>query len=121
MEEHLKLPWLSKWWLQVIDTAEKYGSSAATVIDQVQRQHAFGLEVNPDGHIVAAFAVDGAIVVWIAVGKNARSWIGPAEQELIRIGRRLGMSKLRIEEGRKGWARLLPHWTPVGDDLELEF
>lgn len=112
------LPWLSRWWPEIVTLAEKGGSSAAEVIDKVTRQHAFGLEVHPDSHLVVACAEDGALVVWLGVGRNARSWIGEAEAELRRQAARLDMTSLRIE-GRKGWRRLLPHWEPVGEDLTL--
>lgn len=112
-------PWRSPWWDAIVKCAEKNGSSASEIIDLVSRQHAAGMPVGPDGFFVLAFTEDNALLAWIAVGRNARAWVGQAETQATAIARALGMTKLRIEDGRRGWERLLPHWTRVGDDLEL--
>jgi hypothetical protein len=52
--------------------------------------------------------------------RNAREWVGQAEFQARAIAKALGMTKMRIEDSRRGWERLLPHWTRVGDDLEIK-
>lgn len=112
-------PWHSPWWAEICRCAEKNGSSAAEIIDLVSRQHAMGMPVGEDGYFVLAFTEDNALLAWIAVGRNAREWVGQAELQARAIAKALGMTKMRIEDSRRGWERLLPHWTRVGDDLEL--
>lgn len=79
-----------------------------------------GMPVGEDGFFVLAFTTDNALLAWIAVGRDAREWVGQAEAQAKVIARTLGMTKLRIEDSRRGWERLLPHWKRVGDDLELD-
>ena len=114
------LPWQSVWWPEIVKTAEKNGSSAAEIVDLVSRQHAMGMPVGEDGYFVLAFTEDNALLAWIAVGRNAREWVERAETQAMAIAKALGMTKMRIEDSRRGWERLLPHWTRVGDDLELD-
>lgn len=113
-------PWSSIWWPEIVKCAEKNGSSAAEIIELVGKQHAMGMAVGRDGYFVLAFTEDNALLAWIAVGRNAREWVGQAETQARAIARAFGLTKLRIEDGRRGWERLLPHWTRVGDDLEVE-
>lgn len=79
-----------------------------------------GMPVGVDGYFVLAFTEDNALLAWIAVGRNARTWVKQAESQAKAIAKALGIKKLRIEDGRRGWERLLPHWTRVGDDLESD-
>ena len=64
------------------------------------------------GCFVLDCATDDALVVWLAIGKGALKALMEAEQEIAAFARRNGCTRLRIE-GRKGWKRLLPHWTCV--------
>lgn len=71
-----------------------------------------------NGFLVLERTEDDSIRIWIGVGLNARQWCGTAEREISAFAREIGCNRLLIE-GRKGWRRILPHWTQIGDDLEL--
>lgn len=110
-------PWLSPWWPEIIKCAERGGHSGQEVIVKVLAGHAVGWPVN-GGYLVLCRAENDALVVWIGVGKDVRKWFADAEREVGEFARQIGCNRLRIE-GRKGWQRVLPHWTRVGEDLEL--
>jgi len=79
--------------------------------------HAMGWPVD-GGFLVLERTVDDAIRIWIGVGIGVRQWCRTAEREVSAFAREIGCNRLIIE-GRKGWRRILPHWTQVGEDLEL--
>ena len=110
-------PWSSEWWPDIVKCAEKNGHTAAEIIEEVEAGKAIGWPVR-DGFLLLARTADDAILVWIGVGKGVRNWFAEAEADVGAFARSVGCHKLRIE-GRKGWQRVLPHWTRVGDDLEL--
>ena len=110
-------PWSSIWWPQIVETAERGGSSATDIIDKVSAGHAMGWPVD-NGFLVLERTEDDAIRIWIGVGLGVREWCRTAEREISAFGREIGCNRLLIE-GRKGWRRILPHWTQIGDDLEL--
>lgn len=117
MAESLVMPWHTKWWPEIVRTAEKGGHSAIEVVDKVSAGHAIGWPVD-GGYLVLCRSDDDRIVVWIGVGVGVRQWCGQAEKDVSAFARSVGCIALRIE-GRKGWRRILPHWKQVGDDLEL--
>lgn len=79
--------------------------------------HAMGWPVD-GGFLVLERTTDDAIRIWLGVGEGVRGWCRVAEDEVSAFAREIGCNRLLIE-GRKGWQRILPHWTQVGDDLEL--
>lgn len=97
--------------------AERGGHTASEVIEEVMKGHAIGWPVD-GGFLVLCRTEDDAILIWLGVGRGVRKWCGSAEADISAFARSIGCNKLRIE-GRKGWQRVLPHWTRVGDDLEL--
>ena len=111
-------PWLSNWWPQIIETAKRGGSSATDIIDKVSAGHAMCWPVD-NGFLVIERTEDDAIRIWIGCGLGVREWCGSAEREISAFAREIGCNRLLIE-GRKGWRRILPHWTQIGDDLELK-
>lgn len=110
-------PWLSDWWPQICETAERGGHTAAEIIEEVATGKAIGWPVS-GGFLLLARTADDAILIWIGVGKGVRNWCGKAEAEISAFAKAVGCNKLKIE-GRRGWQKILPHWTRVGDDLEL--
>lgn len=111
------LPWLSEWWPEIVKCAERGGHSALEIVEEVCLGHATGWPVE-GGYLVLARTEDDRMLVWIGVGSGVRDWCGKAEREVSGFARSVGCVALRIE-GRKGWRRILPHWTPIGEDLEL--
>lgn len=97
--------------------AEKGGHTAAEIIEEVATGKAIGWPVD-GGFLLLARTADDAVLIWIGVGRGVRTWCADAEAKVGAFARSVGCHKLRIE-GRKGWQRILPHWTRVGDDLEL--
>lgn len=61
---------------------------------------------------------EGEIEVLLAGGREARKCVGPWETAMRNEPAHKGLT-LRIE-GRRGWARLLPHWERRGDVLYLK-
>lgn len=110
-------PWHSTWWPEIVKCAERGGHSASEVIEEVSAGRAIGWPVD-EGYLVLCRTAKDEILIWLGVGKGVRKWCGQAEAEIGQFARAVGCSKLRIE-GRKGWQRILPHWTRVGEDLEL--
>ena len=110
-------PWQSQWWPDIVKCAERGGKTAADIIEECGRGHAMGWPVD-GGFLVLCRAEDDALVVWIGVGRGVRDWCAKAEKEVSAFARAVGCRALRIE-GRKGWRRILPHWTQIGEDLEL--
>lgn len=110
-------PWASDWWPQLVKCAERGGRTAAEIIDEVTTGKAIGWPVS-DGFLLLARTENDEILIWLGVGKGVRNWCGQAEEQLSAFARAVGCNKLKIE-GRRGWQRILPHWTRVGDDLEL--
>lgn len=110
-------PWLSPWWGEIVKCAERGGHTAAEIIEEVSAGKAVGWPVD-DGFLLLARTHDDALLIWLGVGKGVRDWCGKAEEQVGAFAKAIGCHKLRIE-GRKGWQRILPHWTRVGDDLEL--
>lgn len=117
MARPLVVPWASEWWPEIVKCAEKNGHTAAEIIEEVATGKAIGWPVR-DGFLLLARTADDAILVWIGVGRGVRNWCAEAEAEVSAFARSVGCHKLRIE-GRRGWQRVLPHWTRVGEDLEL--
>ncbi len=117
MARSLVAPWASEWWPEIVKCAEKGGHTAAEIIEEVSAGKAVGWPVD-DGFLLLARTHDDALLIWIGVGKGVRDWCGKAEEQVGAFAKSVGCHKLRIE-GRKGWQRVLPHWTRVGDDLEL--
>lgn len=111
-------PWSSEWWPLIVKTAERGGHTANDVIVEVMKGHAIGWPVD-GGYLVLCRTEDDRILIWIGVGEGVRKWCGQAEAEIVEFARSIGCVALRIE-GRKGWRRILPHWTQIGDDLELK-
>lgn len=111
-------PWDSPWWPEICECAAKGGKTAADIIEEVGAGHAIGWPVD-DGFLVLCRADDDALVIWIGVGRGVRNWCAKAEHDVKEFARAVGCRALRIE-GRKSWRRILPHWTQVGDDLELK-
>lgn len=70
------------------------------------------------GFLVLERTTDDRLRIWIGVGRDVRRWWRDAEREVSAFAREIGCDRLLIE-GRKGWRRILPHWTKIGDDLEL--
>lgn len=110
-------PWDSEWWPQIVKCAERGGSQASDIIEKVGAGHAIGWPVA-DGFLVLERTFDDRLRIWIGVGKGVRHWCGEAEAAVSAFARAIGCRCLLIE-GRKGWQRILPHWTRVGEDLEL--
>lgn len=111
------VPWRSSWWPEIVKCAERGGHTAAEIIEEVSAGKAVGWPVD-DGFLLLARTHDDALLIWIGVGRGVRNWCGKAEEQVGAFAKAIGCHKLRIE-GRKGWQRILPHWTRVGDDLEL--
>ncbi len=110
-------PWSSDWWPQIIKCAERGGYTASEVIVEVMKGHAIGWPVD-GGFLVLCRTEKDEILIWLGVGEGVRNWCGKAEADISAFAKAVGCNKLKIE-GRKGWQRILPHWTRVGDDLEL--
>ena len=110
-------PWLSKWWPQIIKCAERGGSTEADIIEKVELGHATGWPVD-GGFLVLERTTDDKLRIWLGVGIGVRRWCREAEREVSAFAREIGCHCLLIE-GRRGWRRVLPHWTRVGEDLEL--
>lgn len=117
MNGPLLAPWDSLWWPRVIETAERNGHSEAEIVEAFRDGHAVGWDVG-EGYLILARTEDDALLVWIGVGRGVRKWSDEATREVVAFSRAIGCDRLRIT-GRKGWQRVLPHWTRVGDDLEL--
>lgn len=111
------IPWESRWWPALCKCAAEGGSNGGEIIEKVLKGHSMGWP-TADGFLVLDNAEDGACVIWLGVGNAVRDWCGEAEREVSAFARESGCTKLRIE-GRKGWRRVLPHWTVVGENLEL--
>lgn len=111
-------PWSSSWWPDIVKTAERGGSTASDIIDKVSAGHAMGWPVD-GGFLVLERTTDDALRIWIGCGINVRDWCGTAEREVSAFAKEIGCNRLLIE-GRRGWRRILPHWTQIGDDLELK-
>lgn len=110
-------PWESPWWPEIVKCAKRGGHTAAEVIEETVTGKAVGWPVD-GGFLLLARTADDALLVWIGVGQGVRNWCGEAEARVSEFARAIGCNRLKIE-GRKGWQRILPHWTRVGDDLEL--
>lgn len=110
-------PWESPWWPEIVKCAERGGHTAAEVIEETVTGKAVGWPVD-GGFLLLARTADDALLVWIGVGRGVRNWCGEAEARVSEFARAIGCKALRLE-GRRGWQRILPHWTRVGDDLEL--
>lgn len=110
-------PWSSVWWADIVKTAERGGHTAAEIIEEVASGKAVGWPVR-DGYLLLARTHDDALLIWVGCGRGVRNWCGEAEEQISAFAKSIGCNRLRIE-GRRGWRRILPHWTQIGDDLEL--
>ena len=97
--------------------AEKGGHTAAEIIEETGAGRAIGWPVD-GGFLLLARTHDDAMLIWIGVGQGVRNWCRDAEAKVSAFAKAVGCNRLKIE-GRKGWRKILPHWTQVGDDLEL--
>jgi hypothetical protein len=111
-------PWHSVWWDEIVRCAERGGKTAADIIEKVSLGHAMGWPVD-NGFLVLERTTDDKLRIWLGVGLGVRDWCRSAEREVSAFAREIGCHCLSIE-GRRGWRRILPHWTQVGDDLELK-
>lgn len=75
---------------------------------------------RPIAALVTQCTVDDELEILIAGGESAASWVAIAERDIGGFARANGLKLMRIW-GRKGWMRLLPHWTVMGveDDLVI--
>lgn len=113
-------PWLSDWWPQICETAERGGHTAAEIIEEVATGKAIGWPVS-DGFLLLARTADDFLLIWLCAGRNVRDWWEDAERDVSAFAKGIGCQGLRLE-GRKGWRRILPHWERAGDDdLVLKF
>lgn len=110
-------PWHSEFWPEIVKTAERGGHTAAQIIEEVGKGHAMGWPVD-GGFLVLCRSEDDRLVIWIGVGRGVRQWCGQAEKEISEFARAIGCVALRIE-GRRGWRRILQHWSQDGERLEL--
>jgi len=71
--------------------------------------------------LAASMTEDDGIEVWLGAGKRAQDWLPDMERLIAGDGVAHGAKYLRVI-GRRGWVRLLPHWTATktGDDWTLE-
>ncbi len=79
---------------------------------------------RPIAALVTQATTENALECLIAGGTDAKLWAGVAECHLAAFATENGLNRLRIW-GRKGWARIFPHWERVGVEdgyliLELE-
>lgn len=68
--------------------------------------------------LVTEVTIDDKCHILLAGGSDARDWIGSAEAELAEWARAHGCAALSLR-GRRGWAKLLPHWIKTGFDGDL--
>lgn len=102
------------WWPALVACAERGGSNEA----ELRRKMALGHTVLwpvVGGCLALDRAEDDALVVWLGVGDGKA--LRTAERGVVGFARDIGCDRLRIE-GRKGWKRLLTHWTIVDEDSE---
>ena len=111
-------PWLTPWWGELVKCAERGGYSGWDIVHKVSSGHSVGFPVGDMGFLMLDRAEDNALVVWLGVGREVRLWHDIAEQYVSEFARAIGCDRLRIE-GRRGWRRILKHWT-VNDDGDLE-
>lgn len=92
--------------------AERGGSSGGELQAKIAAGHTALCPTN-GGCLALDKAEDGAMVVWLGVGRRQSLM---ALEELVKDYARVnGCNRLRIE-GRRGWARVLPHWTRRDED-----
>lgn len=107
-------PWHSAWWPKIVKCAERGGHSASEIIEKVSLGHAMGWPVD-GGFLVLERTEDDFIRIWLCAGRDVRSWWRDAEREVSMLAREVGCVGLKLE-GRRGWRRILPHWTPISDE-----
>lgn len=107
-------PWSSHWWPDIVKTAERGGHTANDVIVEVMKGHAIGWPVD-GGYLVLCRTERDELLIWLCAGKNVRSWWRDAERDVSAFARSIGCVALRLE-GRKGWRKILPHWTVLSDE-----
>lgn len=114
MARSLVVPWASEWWQPLEDLAVRGGSKPGELKEKIEAGHAMIWPVE-SGHLVISRTEDDFLLVWLCVGKNVRDWWRSAEHGVSALARSVGCKGLRLE-GRRGWRKILPHWTPVGDE-----
>lgn len=66
-------------------------------------------QIGDTGFVLAVANTDNEIEVLAAGGSNARACVEPWEAAMRADPRHKGMT-IKIENARRGWKRLLPHW-----------
>ena len=114
----IQKPWLSPWWAALVRCAEKGGHTGLDIVERVSAGRATGWP-TASGYLVLERTEDRKLRIWLGVGRDVRRWCGEAERLVSDFARSVDCRALLIE-GRRGWRRILPHWTPKGEDLELD-
>jgi hypothetical protein len=94
----------------------KAGATEAEVADKLNRYHAQlwrAVEGETVAALVTQMTTDDVLECWLAGGRDARRWAGPACDAICAWGWKNGAAKCRVW-GRKGWIRLLEGWEFVG-------
>lgn len=82
-------------------------------VDECHCQIWLAVTDKPIAALVTAATVDNSLECILAGGTDAKLWAAAAECHLAAFAAENGLNRLRIW-GRKGWARVFPHWERVG-------
>jgi hypothetical protein len=96
----------------LIACAEKGGSSETELRRKIAMGHTVLWETS-NGTLALDRTTDDACIAWLGAGKNViREWLAQ-EPAIAAWAKEQGCRVLRLE-GRRGWLRVLPHWTFKG-------
>lgn len=92
------------------------GHDWAEICRKVDEQHCqiwLAVTDRPIAALITQATTENVLECLIAGGTDAKLWAGVSEGRLSAFASENGLNRLRIW-GRKGWARLFPHWERVG-------
>lgn len=95
---------------------ERGGHSWPEICRKVDEHHAqiwLVVTDKPIAALITQATTENVLECLIAGGTDAKLWARAAEGRLTSFASENGLNRLRIW-GRKGWARVFPHWERVG-------
>lgn len=97
---------------QLKKAAARGGHHWSEVERKIATNHA-QVWTTPTAALICQMTVDDAYECWIAAGSQWRTWAHEADRIIPKVAKELGATRCRIW-GRKGWARVFPHWQRMG-------
>lgn len=97
---------------QLKKAAARGGHHWSEVEHKLANSHA-QVWTTPYSALICQMTVDDVYECWLAAGTRWREWAHEADEIIPRVAKELGATRCRIW-GRKGWARVFPHWQQMG-------